>query len=112
MRVRELSGWPPACFKSTELPPREFIPPKLESLRIQSVMFMPGLLGAKGPGELRLLLRCKESGDFCFAPLRVPNSEIGRRAAKVLSRCRGLSLAQAGLRAIPAKARSRLAPRT
>jgi hypothetical protein len=112
VRVRDLAGWPPSCFKSTELPPRDYAPLRAERLRIQSVMFMPGLRGMKGPGELRLLLRCRDTGDFCFAPLQVRNADLGRRVARVLSKCRGSSLGQAGLRAIATKARPKAAARS
>jgi hypothetical protein len=106
VRIRDLVGWPPSCFRSVEMPPRDYRHPNARSLRIMSAMFLPGSTPG-GRGEILLLLNCKVSGNPCFAKVKVATSALGERAVQALSTCHGLSLAQAGLRQIPPSRRTK-----
>lgn len=105
MRIFDLAGWPPSRFQTAEAPPRLYSPRKPLALVVVSATFIQGY---RRGGDLLLLLECRDTGSCCSSRLKIQDPDVGRRAERALSLCRGLSLQQAGNREIPEEDRQRV----
>ena len=101
MRIRDLSGWPPALFQNTDAPPRS-CKPDLAKLRLVSSTFLPGTRRRFATCDLLLIFEMEGSKEKCSSRFRIRNPEMGRQVEAVLKRCAGLSLLETGDRVIRA----------
>lgn len=101
MRIMELAGWPPSEFQCTEDLEMGLHPAKVENLRIESVTFIAARPGMKARGDLVLTLVDKERTEICTTRWKMHYDDVARRTHSALELCKGLTLAQAGLREIP-----------
>jgi hypothetical protein len=100
LKVQELAGWPPREFQCTEDPTIPFKPALFGGLRIEGVSYVAGHAMGKSVGDMVLSLVDFEKAEHCTTRFKI-SDDTARRAQIVLAQCKGLTLAQAGLREIP-----------
>jgi hypothetical protein len=98
LKVRDLLGWPPRCFQDATDPSKEYQP--RGALRLESVTHIPGGRN-HSEAALAMILVDDARDEACTALLKVANEEVARSSYLVLKGCKGLTLAEAGVREIP-----------
>ena len=99
MRIRDLPGWPPKKFQKDST--MDDCPHDEGALHIYSATFIPGSGGKKAQGHLIIQTEHSDTGTRCSGRIGVSGMSLGRRAAEVLSRRKGMTLEDAGNLQIP-----------